>query len=471
MLNIDDFDKYAHNAIDWVKDYYSFQENEYPIQSQVKSNEIFNLLKSKAPKKGEDFNLILQDFNEIIMPGISHWQNPNFYGYFPSNTSFESMIGEILSNALGVVNFTWETSPAATELEERVMQWLRDMIGLPHEFEGVIHDTASTATLTAIMTALNKITDGKIHEDGFDGKKYRIYCSDEAHSSVEKGAIMAGIGKKNVVKIELDEKYAMKSEKLRDAIEKDLKRGYVPFCIVSAIGTTGSLAVDPLEEIGTISNEFNLWLHIDAAFSGSALILEEYRHWLNGIDFVDSFVFNPHKWLFTNFDYSAFFIKDKHILQKTFSIHPEYLKFDEDEQVNNYKDWGIQLGRRFRALKMWFVIRSFGVEGLKNKIREHIGYSNWIKNKIEANPNFEIMAPVDLTLICFRIIKEGVSEEKLNEINKEYLSLINKSGEVFLTHTKLSGKFVIRIAIGKTYANQSHIENLLNCLEKNFEKI
>lgn len=458
MLNNEQFRKYAKQIADRTADYYKSDFENYRVYPKIKPGEIIDNIPDTAPAVGEDFEDILNDFEEIIMPGITHWQHPRFFGYFPSNTSYESMLGEFLAGALGVINFTWESSPAATELEQRVMQWLAEIIGLPKDFSGVIHDTASTASLCAVLIALNKITGGKWHEEGFDGRSFRLYCSNEAHSSIEKAAVMAGIGRKNVRKINTDENFAIRIEELRQAITDDIDAGHTPFCVVGALGTTGSLAVDPIDSVGDICKEFDLCYHIDAAYSGSLMALDEFAYLRKGLDKADSFVFNPHKQLFTNFDCSAFFVKDTDLLEKTFSIAPEYLRFDEDDRTVNYKDRGIQLGRKFRALKLWFVLRSFGVDGLKKTMRRHIEMTRDLLNFLKEIPGIEILAPVNQTLICFRLVKPRKDEDELNRLNKELLTMLNNSGEIFVTHTKLAGKYAIRLAVGKTYISEEDIK-------------
>jgi len=466
-----DFRKYAHQLADKIADYYEDVEK-YPVKSKVQPGEIINLLPDSAPASSEDFNSIMEDFEKIIMPGITHWQHPRFHAYFPANASFPSVLGEMLTAALGAQCMVWETSPAAAELEEKMMLWLRRLLGLPNDFEGVIQDTASTATLVSILTAREHYSNYDINRNGFNSaENYRIYCSTEAHSSIEKAVKISGIGKSNLVKIPVDDEFKMLPYELADAIIMDIQRGYRPLCIVAALGTTGSTAVDPLEEIGKIAKEYDIWLHIDAAYAGSALILPEYKHLLKGIEYADTFVFNPHKWLFTNFDCSAYFVRDKGALIRTFEIMPEYLKTQVDSKVNNYRDWGIALGRRFRALKLWFVLRSFGVIGLQEKIREHIGIANELRKEIESRDNFEILAPVNFNVICFRYKPYGVEDdEQLNKINEDLLNKINSSGEAYLTHTKLNGKYAIRMVIAQTNVTKGHVQKtwelILNLIKK-----
>jgi aromatic-L-amino-acid decarboxylase len=392
------------------------------------------------------------------MPGITHWQSPNFFAYFPANTSPPSILAEMIISTLAVQCMIWETSPSATELEQKVMNWLRDMTGLPKEFEGVIQDTASTSTLAAILTAREKITGHKINEEGlYDFKKLRVYCSDQAHSSVDKAVKIAGIGIKNLIKIRTRTDYSLDPEKLREEIEKDKKAGLIPCCVVATIGTTGVTAIDPLKEIGKVCSENGIWLHVDAALGGTALILPEYRWMIEGSEYIDSFVFNPHKWMFTNFDCSAFFVKDAATLIRTFEILPEYLKTRTRGQVNDYRDWGVPLGRRFRALKLWCVIRLYGVEGLQNMIRTHIAIAKNLEQMISQEPDFEIMAPVNLNTVCFRYKPEGTSEEEANLLNEKLNHLLNDSGKLYLTHTKVKGKYTLRMVTAQTNVTMNHV--------------
>jgi aromatic-L-amino-acid decarboxylase len=465
-MNQEEFKKHAYQVVDWIAEYYKEIEK-YPVKSNVSPREIFNKIPSFAPVNPEKFDEIFRDFVEIIIPGITHWQSPNFFAYFPANASFPSLLAEFLMSGLAVQNMKWETSPAATELEERVMLWLRDMIGLPENFTGVIQDTASTSTLAAILSARENLSGFEINNLGlFDFKKLRVYCSTEAHSSVEKAVKIAGIGRKNLVKIPVDDKFAMIPELMKQQIEKDIQTGYKPLCVVAALGTTGSTAVDSIKDTGAICKKYNIWLHIDAAFLGTALILPEFKWMLEGIENADSFVFNPHKWMFTNFDCSAYFVKSKEALVRTFEILPEYLKTLSDSKVNNYCDWGIPLGRRFRALKLWFVIRSFGVEGLQEKIREHISLGKYFANEIARDGKFEILAPVIANVICFRYKPPEIDdEEELNIINENLLHSLNRTGRLYLTHTKLNGKYTLRMVIAQTNVEKRNVEEALEIIK------
>lgn len=467
-----EFRKNAHELVDWMANYFEEIE-EYPVKPNVKPGDILAKLPDSAPVEGESFEAMFDDFKEIIMPGMTHWESPNFMAYFPANKSYPSVLAEMLTATLGAQCMSWLTSPAATELEERVMEWLRKLIALPKTFTGVIEDTASTSTLCALLMAREKVTNFAVNEEGFStNKTYTIYCSSETHSSIEKDVKIAGFGRQNLRKIPVDENFAMNPQALEQAIREDLEDGYKPAAVVATIGTTGSTAVDPLEEIGKICSKHDIFLHVDAAYAGTALLLPDMR-WMNkGIEHADSFVFNPHKWMFTNFDCSAFFVKDEALLVRTFEIMPEYLKTPEDKRVKNYRDWGIQLGRRFRALKLWFVLRSFGIEGLQEKIRYHISLGQTLKETIEEHDGFELLAPVPLNTLCFRFHPSHIHDEtKLNELNEKLLNQIQESGELFLTHTKLAGKYTIRIVIGNTNVEERHVNQAWDLIQQKASKL
>ena len=457
------FRRHGYEIVDWIADYFE-NVKQYPVRSNAGPGGIKSLLPAHPPETGENMPDILNDFRKIIIPGITHWQHPGWFAYFPANNSPASVLGEMLTAGLGAQCMSWETSPAATELEEIVTDWLRQMTGLPEEMKGVIQDTASTATLTALLTAREAATGFSFNEQGQDREKHKaltVYASSEAHSSIEKGVKIAGFGRQNLRYIATDDNYAMKPDKLEEAVVKDIESGYKPACVIATIGTTSSTAIDPLPKIGKVCKKFGIWLHIDAAMAGSAAILEEKKHLFDGSQFFDSLVFNPHKWLLTNFDCSVYFVKNTELLVKAMSVNPEYLKTSKDDQVNNFRDWGIQLGRRFRALKLWFVIRSYGVDGLKQIIRNHISMANWFADRIKDSPNFELMAPVSLNLVCFRWNNGQLDNSELNRINKHLLSRINESGEVYLTHTLLSGRYTIRLSVGQRTTTRSDVERAL----------
>ncbi len=464
MTDPEEFRKHAYHLVDWITDYYKEIEK-YPVKSQVIPGEIYDALPDAPPESGESFECIFKDFETIIMKGITHWQHPGFHAYFNANTSFPSILGEILTAALGAQCMVWDTSPAAAELEEKVMSWLKSAMDLPPEWSGVIQDTASTATLCALLSARERASGFRINQDGFSEQPVMTcYCSTEAHSSVEKAARIAGFGSKQLRLIQVDENMAMLPGKLEDCIRTDLGKGLKPTCVVAAAGTTGTLAVDPLRAVGSIAKEYGLWFHVDAAYLGSVGLLPEKRTLLDGIELADSYVFNPHKWMFTNFDLSAYFVKDRDALIRTFELTPEYLKTKANKRVNNYKDWGVQLGRRFRALKLWFVIRAFGLEGIREKFREHIRLSDYTKCWLEGHGGFEIMAPVELNVICFRYNPGNMDIDRLNQVNAEILQKINATGKAYITHTKIRGMYVIRFVVGQTNVLQQHIDAFIELL-------
>lgn len=444
---------------DRIADYFEEIE-QYPVKSKVIPGVIIGQLPLLPPELPESMTDVMSDFERIILPGITHWQHPDFFAFFPANNSYPSVLAEMLTAALGQQGMIWETSPAAAELEQRLMEWLKNMCGLPENWTGVIQDTASSSTLAALLTAREKATGFRVNDEGFGNiDKLRIYCSTETHSSIEKAVKIAGFGRVNLIKIEVDNNFAMIPESLRKAIEKDLKSGYKPTCVVATIGTTGSTAVDPIWQIGEICMEYGIWLHVDAAFAGTAFVLPEMRHFAEGLDFADSYVFNPHKWMFTNFDCSAYFVRDPEMLIRTFEILPEYLKNSTRGKVNDYRDWGVALGRRFRALKLWFVIRNFGVEGIREKIRKHLQIAQWLAGEIAKSRNFELLAPVHFSLVCFRFHPEGSpDEEYLNRLNQELLTQLNSSGRMYLTHTKLNGKYTLRMVTAQTNVELPNVE-------------
>jgi len=457
-MQVNEFRTYAHQFVDWMADYIENIE-EYPVKSQVNPGQIFNQLPDNPPETGESMADIMDDFRQVILPGITHWQSPSFFAYFPANSSFPSVLAEMLTATLGTQCMIWETSPAAAELEEKMMNWLIKMLGLPDHLEGVIQDTASTATLAAILTAREKCSNYSINQSGFTGNfRLKVYCSSETHSSIEKAVKIAGFGRENLVKIEVDSEFKMQADLLAEKIKKDIDEGNKPVCVVATMGTTSTTAIDPLREIGEVCKKYDVWLHVDAAYAGTALILPEYRWMLEGIENADSFVFNPHKWMFTNFDCSAYFVKDKEALIKTFEILPEYLKTRSRGGVNDYRDWGIPLGRRFRALKLWFVIRNYGTKGLQEKIRYHVSLAQKLHKIIENDTSFEIMAPVPLNTVCFRYRPQQIkNREEINRLNEILLTQINKTGKLYLTHTKLHGNYVIRMVTAQTNVQEDHI--------------
>jgi aromatic-L-amino-acid decarboxylase len=463
----EEFRKYGYRVIDWITDYYGRIED-LPVKSPVSPGDIASRLPEHPPENSEAFEEVMKDFDGIVLPGVTHWQHPSFFAYFNANSSFPSILAEMLTAALGAQCMICQTSPAAAEMEERMMDWLKEMTGLPPEWHGVIQDTASTSTLCSILTAREKAAGWAGNSRGGAAlERLTVYCSSETHSSIEKAVRIAGLGSENIRKIDVDDNFALVPSALEAAIDKDKKEGFTPCCVVATIGTTGSTAVDPLRAMADICSRHAIWLHVDAALAGTAMLLPECRWMVEGIELADSYVFNPHKWMFTNFDCSAYFVKDREALIRTFEIHPEYLKTGEKVRVNNYRDWGIQLGRRFRALKLWFVIRSFGVEGLKRKVGAHLEMARGLAEKIGRADDFELLAPVPLNTICFRYTPAGISsEEDLNRINAELLENLNATGRVYMTHTKLRGKYTLRIVIGQTSVEQRHVDSAWDLIQE-----
>lgn len=468
-MDKEEFRKHGHEFVDWLAEYMEELER-YPVHPEMEPGDIKAKLPAKAPAKGEPIEDIFKDFQDIILPGITHWQHPKWFAYFPANNSPPSVLAEMLTAGLGAQCMIWKTSPAAEELEVVTLEWLREMLGLPVGMAGVIQDTASTATLVALITAREKATDFQSNLVGVQDPLV-VYCSEEAHSSVIKGAKIAGYGKDNINLIPADDNFAMLPEELDKAIVEDKAKGRTPACVVGTIGTTSSTAVDPMDKIGPICQEHDVWFHVDAAFAGTAAILPEKRWIMDGAEYLDSFVFNPHKWMLTNFDCSAYFVKDPEILQKTFDIHPEYLKTGVDAVVNNYRDWGIQLGRRFRALKLWFVLRYYGVEGLQKIVREHIRLAGLLKGWIKEDKRFELMAPVEFSLVCFRLNPGERSEEELAGLNQKLLEEVNNTRSTLLTQTMLKGKYVIRFSIGQRTTEERHVREVWELVGECAEKV
>lgn len=457
MLDNKSFREEAHKLVDWMADFYENIES-YPVKSKAKPGEVIDQLPATPPAKGESFDQVFKDFESIIFPGMTQWQSPKFHAYFPANSSYPSVLGEMLTATLGAQCMIWETSPAAAELEELMINWLKPLMNIPDNWTGCIQDTASTATLAAMISAREKKTNWSINQNGFDNQKLKFYCSSETHSSIDKAVKILGAGMENLVKVDVDQDLAIIPSALESAIKSDIENGFIPCAVVAAVGTTGTLAIDPINAIGDICQKYDIWLHIDAAYAGTVLMLPEYHEMISGIEKADSFVFNPHKWMFTNFDCTVYFIQDEEALIKTFEILPEYLKTSTRGQVKDYRDWGVPLGRRFRALKLWFVIRDFGVEGIQTRLREHISYAQWFADQVNEHPSFEIVIEPKLNVVCFRMIALGKTEEQLDQLNANLAAAINGSGEAYLTHTKVKGKYALRMVIGQTYVQLNHIE-------------
>lgn len=452
------FREFGRAAVDWIADYYENIEKQ-PVLSQVKPGDIRHQLPSSAPQQPETFDVLLQDVTKVILPGVTHWQSPNFFAYFPANASGPAILGDLLSSALGVQGMLWATSPACTELETHVLDWLVPMLGLPERFlssgrgGGVIQDTASSASLCAMLSARERATQFQSNRSGCSGKLV-AYTSTQAHSSIEKAAMVCGIGIDNLRLIEVDEHFAMRPEALAEQVNKDRNQGLRPFFVSATVGTTSSNAIDPLPEIGAICRSQNLWFHVDAAMSGTAALCPEFRYLQNGLELADSYTFNPHKWMFTNFDCNCFYVADRKSLIDTLSILPEYLRnrATESGEVFDYRDWHIPLGRRFRSLKLWFVIRYYGIEGLQFHVRRHVAMAQQFLQRVQHDERFEVAAPAPLNLVCFR-------HRSGDQANEELMNRLNRSGDLYLTHTKLGGKFTLRFCVGQTNTEPRHVEH------------
>ncbi|HLY60512.1 MAG TPA: pyridoxal-dependent decarboxylase [Terriglobia bacterium] len=452
----EEFRRHGHAVVDWIADYYARVES-FPVLAQVEPGGVRASLPKQAPERGEPFEVILGDMEKLILPGITHWQSPNFFAYFPSNSSGPAILGELMSAGLAVQGMLWTTSPACTELETHVMDWLVHMLGLPKKFlssesgGGVIQDTASSSTLCALLAARERATQNSSGRHGCDGRLVG-YASSQAHSSVAKGMMIAGLGAENLRLIDVDGESAMRPDALARQIEEDRRAEKIPCFVCATVGTTSSNAIDPVRDIGEICKQHGAWLHVDAAMSGTAALCPEFRHFQDGLELADSYCFNPHKWMFTNFDCDAFFVADRKALINALSILPEYLrnKATESGAVIDYRDWQIPLGRRFRALKLWFVIRHYGVEGLRHHIRRHVEMAQQFAGWISDDNRFELAAPVPLNLVCFRHLGG-------DQFNEALMDRLNRSGHLYLTHTKLNGRFTLRLCVGQTHTEARHV--------------
>ncbi len=455
-MSQEEFRQAGHAVIDWIARYMEEVE-QFPVLARVEPGEIRARLPAAAPPEGESWQTILQDLSDIVLPGVTHWQSPNFFAYFPANASPPAILGDLVSSGLGVQGMMWLTSPACTELETHVLDWLVDVLHLPERFRstgtggGVIQDTASSATLCALLAARERTTGYAANDAGLD-RHLTVYASTQVHSSMEKAVAIAGIGRRHLRLIETDAAYGMRPDHLATAMAIDRAAGLSPCFVCATLGTTSSTAIDPVPAIGAICRDQDVWLHVDAALAGNAAVCPEF-HWLHeGLELADSYCFNPHKWLLTNFDCDCLYVADRAALINTLSVLPEYLRnrATESGAVIDYRDWHVPLGRRFRALKLWFVIRHYGVEGLQRHIRSHVALAREFAAWVDADPDFEVVAPVRLNLVCFRHRAGDAANERL-------LQAVNASGKIFITHTKLGGQWVLRLAIGGTYTERRHV--------------
>jgi aromatic-L-amino-acid decarboxylase len=459
-LSNDELIRQGRAVLDWIAAYFEHPER-YPVLSAVKPGDIRTSLPVSPPGAAESFETILRDFETKIIPGITHWNHPAFFAYFACSASVPGILAEMLTATLDVKAMLWKTSPAATELEQVATDWLRQMLGLGDGWFGITTDTASMSSMLALAAAREARPELEIRERGMAGRtdlpRLRIYASAQAHSSIDKGALALGIGLENVVKIEDDATFRMRPELLAAAIAADRAKGYLPLACVATVGTTSTSSIDPVPAIASICRREHVWLHVDGAYGGALAVVPEYRYILDGVEDADSFVVNPHKWLFIPFDCSAFFIKRPDILKRAFSLVPEYLVTREQDDVVNYMDYGVQLGRRFRALKLWMVIRAFGTEGIAERLREHCALARSFAGWVEASTDWVVTAPVPFSLVCFRYAPKGMSDVESDARNEAIMHAVNETGDVFLSHTKLHGRFTLRLAIGNIRTEERHV--------------
>ena len=463
-----EFRRFGHELVDWIADYFD-NIDELPVLAAIEPGDLKAKLPTSPPEQGEPMEAIVADVDRLIVPALTHWSHPSFFAYFATSTSGPGILGELLTAAFDNKAMLWRTSPASTELEEVTLDWLRQMMGLDPGMNGIIYDTASVSSMHAIAAA-REGAEQRIREDGMSGRPdlplLRIYISEQAHSSIEKGVITLGLGQRALRKIPTDIEFRMDARALAAAIEEDKRAGYLPFCVVATVGTTSTSSIDPVPEIVPICEQHALWLHVDAAYAGSAAIVPEFRSILAGCERADSLVTNPHKWLFTPFDLSVLYCRHMDLLKRAFSLVPEYLRTPEQEKVRSGSDYGIQLGRRFRALKLWMVIRYFGHEGLAARIREHVRLANLFASWVEESPDWELLAPHPLGLVCFRAVPSPVSESDLDKLNEAIMHGVNSSGRALLSHTRLHDKLTLRLSIGNIRTTEAHVRQVWELLNE-----
>ncbi len=463
----EEFRRYGHELVDWLADYRAGLSDR-PVMAQSAPGEIKAALPAAPPETAEPFADIFKDVDRLLVPGLSLWQHPAFYGYFPSNASLASVLGDLLSTGLGVLGLSWQSSPALTELEEVTTDWMRQAVGLSDAWSGVIQDTASTSTLLALLCARERTTDFSLVRGGLQAepKALRVYVSEHSHSSVEKAALLAGFGRDNVRPVATDENFALRPEALAAAIQADLAAGQVPCAIVATVGTTTTTAFDPLAEIAEIAKTHGLWLHVDAAMAGSAMILPECRPMWNGIEGADSLVWNAHKWLGVAFDCSLYYVRDPDHLIRVMSTRPSYLRSTVDDQVKNLRDWGLPLGRRFRALKLWFLIREQGLEKLRTRLRRDLENAQWLAGQASVTPHWRVLAPVPLQTVCLRHEPPGLEGEDLDRHTLAWAEKANASGKTYLTPAVLEGRWMVRVSIGAEATEREHVAGLWELLKE-----
>ena len=468
-MSSEEFRRYGRELVDWIADYFERIE-EFPVLSQIDPGWLKENLPSGPPETGEDFSAVLSDIDKLILPAVTHWNHPNFHGLFSTSTSSVGIFGEMLAAAFDMKAMLWRTSPASTELEDVTLDWLRQMLGLPEVFEGIIYDTASVSTMQAIAAARERANVG-VRDEGMSGRPHlplmRVYASEHVHSSIDKSVITLGLGTRSLKKIACNDRFEMKADDLERAIGEDLAAGHLPICVIPTIGTTSSTSVDPVDSIAGVCEKHNIWMHVDAAYAGPTAIIPGMRHLFTGWEQADSIVVNPHKWLFTPFDLSILYCRDLDMMKQAFSLVPEYLKTNERTVVKNGMDYGIQLGRRFRALKLWFVIRYFGRDGIIARLSEHMRLARLFASWIEESENWEMMAPVPFALVCFRACQAGA--ENLDVLNESLMNAVNATGEAYLSHTKLNGNFTLRLSVGSIRVEERHMVKVWELLNRELD--
>ena len=468
----EEFRRFGHELIDWIADYFD-RIDDLPVLAAIQPGDLKAQLPTAPPVQGEAMEQIISDLDRLIVPALTHWCHPSFFAYFATSTSGPGILGELLTAAFDNKAMLWRTSPASTELEEVTLDWLRQMMGLDPAMIGIIYDTASVSSMHAIAAAREGV-EKRIREDGMSGRPdlplLRIYVSEQAHSSIEKAVITLGLGQRALRKIPADREFRMDARALAAAVEEDRAAGYLPFCVVATVGTTSTSSIDPVPAIVPLCEQHAMWLHVDAAYAGSAAIVPEFRSILAGCERADSLVTNPHKWLFTPFDLSVLYCRHMDLLKRAFSLVPEYLKTPEQEKVRSGSDYGIQLGRRFRALKLWMVIRYFGHEGLAARIREHCRLASLFASWVEESADWELMAPHPLALVCFRACPSGFSEKDLDALNEAIMHGVNASGRALLSHTKLNDKLTLRLSIGNIRTTEEHVRQVWQLLNEELRR-
>ncbi len=458
---VEDFRRAGHQTVDWIAEYLT-NVAEMPVLAQTKPGDLLDALPKSAPEKGESFDAILRDFDRVVMPAVTQWNHPRFFAYFACTGSTPAILGEMLAAALNTNGLHWKTSPAVAELEQRALDWLRQWIGVPEGWFGIVYDTASTSSMHAVVCA-RELVDPEARTEG-SRNDLVLYTSDQSHMSIEKGAIAVGVGQKNIRKVPSDGEFRMRADVLAKMVEEDKRAGKRPFCVVATVGTTSSTSIDPVPQIADIAEQHGLWLHVDCAYAGAAAILPEQRQIMAGVERAHSLVFNAHKWLLTPIDLSAFYTRRPDILRRAFSLTPDYLKTQDDPRAHNLMDYGVPLGHRFRALKLWFVMRYFGRERIEAMLRSHIQWAKDFAALVDAHPKFERTAPVPLSVVCFRY-------KSSDDENRAILEKVNASGRMFIASTVLNGKLTLRLAIGHLETKWSDVQEAWELLQKAAEEI